>query len=94
MQMIYDIKETFRKGTSYAVFILGILFWLFLKKSDGFFECLGKLIMKNTFKFWLEIIFCAFCGNPGSKVARGVWVHPLMGFESPTLRSPARCHDH
>jgi len=36
-------------------------------------------------------IFFAFCGNLGSKDARGdVGVLPLPEFEPPTLRSPAR----
>jgi len=59
-----------------------------------FLEYLAKLIMTDTFKFWLKIIFCAFCGNPGSKVAWGVRVQPLLGFDPLTLRSPVRCNDH
>jgi len=33
-------------------------------------ECPAKLIVPDTFIYWLVIIFFAFCGSPESKVAR------------------------
>jgi len=64
----------------------------FISFNKGYhYECPAKLIMADTFiKSWLEIIFCAFFGISGSKVARGVRVQLPPGFEPPTFRSPAR----
>jgi len=59
------------------LFFLGFFLFVFYFFFFFFFECLANLIMTDTLEYWLEIIylfifFVHFCGNPGSKVARGV----------------------
>jgi len=64
-----------------------------------FFERLPKLIISDTFKSCLEIIFYFLCilwqhGVKGCQRCQG-WTRWDPGFEPPlALRSPARCHDH
>jgi len=54
-------------------------------KMKNIFECLVKLIILDTLKSWLEIVFCAFWGSTGSKRCQS----STHWGPTPTLRSPA-----
>jgi len=57
-----------------------------IAKNVFLFERFAKSIMTDALNPGWGSYFCEFCDNLGLMVARGA------GIQSPTLRSPARCH--